>query len=90
MGKVIPLFGNEIQEKMKKEKTNSDRMIRMRIERFAKEFLQYDADVDDLELILECIDAYLHMYENHDYLNQSIYHLRESIWWLQSFSDEIE
>lgn len=90
MGKVIPLFGDEIHDLMDEEKDKHDRMIRLRIERFAKEFLQYDAGTDDVEYILDCLDEYLSQMSEHEYLSQSIYHLRESIWWLQSFNGEIE
>ena len=89
-GKVLYLFGKELTKELESKETR-ERYMTLRIQRFREEFLNSDITFDDLDDILIAIEEYLELCSEHPYLYNSIYNLRQSIWWLQLYAEvEIE
>lgn len=86
-GKVLYLFGKELTKELEKTETR-ERYLRLRIERFTEEFLNQDVTFDDMEDILLAMEEYLENCLDHPYLYNTIYNLRQSIWWLQLYAEQ--
>ncbi len=89
-GNVLYLFGKEFNKQLENTDVR-ERYLKIRIERFKEEFLNADVAFDDIDDILHALEEYLENCSEHPYLYNTIYNLRESIWWLQLYAEvEIE
>lgn len=69
---------------LKNTLSHKDR-IQERINRFSKEFMMGDGDIEQLQSLMQICSEYLYEYADDPTLNQAYVRLNESIYWLDSF-----